>query len=86
MRKGEPLAFVGGLFGEDPIKLVSPSDGVIIGHATLPIVNQGDALFHIAEVDALNHAGEHSDSIVEALAVSDPPFPAAPLLDEDEVL
>ena len=24
--------------------------------------------------------------IVEALAVSDPPFPAAPLLDEDEVL
>ena len=86
VRKGEPLAFVGGLFGEDPIKLVSPSDGVIIGHATLPIVNQGDALFHIAEVDALNHAGEHSDSIVEALAVSDPPFPAAPLLDEDEVL
>lgn len=86
VRKGEPLAFVGGLFGEDPMKLVSPSDGVIIGHATLPIVNQGDALFHIAEVDALNHAGEHSDSIVEALAVSDPPFPAAPLLDEDEVL
>ena len=38
------------------------------------------------EIEALDHAGEHADSIVEALAVSDPPFPAAPLLDEDEVL
>lgn len=86
VRKGDLLAQVGGLFGEDPEALVSPLDGVIIGHATLPIVNQGDALFHIAEVEALDHAGQHADSIVEALAVSDPPFPAAPLLDEDEVL
>ena len=85
VRKGDLLAQVGGLFGEDPEGLVSPLDGVIIGHATLPIVNQGDALFHIAEVEALDHAREHADSIVEALAVSDPPFPAAPLLDEDEV-
>ena len=44
-----------------------------------------DALFHVAAVDALDHAGDHADSIVEALAVSDPPFPAAPMLDEDEV-
>lgn len=86
VREGDLLARVGGLFGEDPEDLVSPSNGVIIGHATLPIVNQGDALFHVAEVEALDHAGEHADSIVEALAVSEPPFPAAPLLDEDEVL
>ena len=86
VRKGALLARVGGLFGEDPEDLVSPTDGVVIGHATLPIVNQGDALFHIAEVEALDHVGEHADSIVEALAVSDPPFPAAPLLDEDEVI
>jgi predicted deacylase len=86
VRKGALLARVGGLFGEDPEDLVSPTAGVVIGHATLPIVNQGDALFHIAEVEALDHAGEHADSIVEALAVSDPPFPAAPLLDEDEVI
>ena len=86
VRQGTLLARVGGLFGEDPEDLVSPIDGVVIGHATLPVVNQGDALFHIAEVEALDHAGEHADSIVEALAVSAPPFPAAPLLDEDEVL
>ncbi|MBX7480921.1 succinylglutamate desuccinylase/aspartoacylase family protein [Qipengyuania qiaonensis] len=86
VRQGDLLAQVGGLFGEEREDLVSPIDGVIVGHATLPIVNQGDALFHIAEVDTLDHAGEHTDSIVAALAVSAPPFPPAPLLDEDEVI
>ncbi|MEC7399722.1 MAG: succinylglutamate desuccinylase/aspartoacylase family protein, partial [Pseudomonadota bacterium] len=86
VRQGNLLAVVGGLFGEDGIELVSPIDGVIIGHATLPVVNQGDALFHIAEVGALDHAGENAHSIVEAMAVSDPPFPASPILDEDELL
>ena len=66
--------------------MVCPVNGVIIGHATLPIVNQGDALLHIAEVETLDHAGEHAGSIVEAIAVSDPPFPASPQLDEDEVM
>ena len=75
VREGDLLARVGGLFGEDPEDLVSPTNGVIIGHATLPIVNQGDALFHVAEVEALDHAGERADSIVEALAVSEPPLP-----------
>ena len=86
VRQGNLLAVVGGLFGEDGIELVSPIDGVIIGHATLPVVNQGDALFHIAEVGALDHVGENAHSIVEAMAVSDPPFPASPILDEDELL
>lgn len=86
VRRGGLLAVVGGLFGEDGVELVSPIDGVIIGHATLPVVNQGDALFHIAEIDRLDRVGEHADSIVHALAVSKPPFPAAPQLDEDEVI
>lgn len=86
VHKGDLLARVGGLFGEDGVDVVCPVNGVIIGHATLPIVNQGDAMFHIAEVETLEHAGEHAASIVEAIAVSDPPFPASPQLDEDEVM
>lgn len=86
VHKGDLLARVGGLFGENAIDMVCPVNGVIIGHATLPIVNQGDALLHIAEVETLDHAGEHAGSIVEAIAVSDPPFPASPQLDEDEVM
>lgn len=86
VRAGTLLAVVGGLFGEDGAEIVSPIDGVVIGHATLPVVNQGDALFHIAEVETLDHVGDRAHSIVEAMAISAPPFPATPLLDEDEVI
>lgn len=86
VRQGDLLARVGGLFGEDPRDLVSPIEGVVIGHATLPVVNQGDALFHIAEVGTLDRVGADAGTIVEAIAVSDPPFPALIQLDEDEVL
>jgi len=86
VRQGDMLAVVGGLFGEDAQELVSPVDGVIIGHATLPVVNQGDALFHIAEVKTLDGVGHGARSIADALAVSEPPHPPTTLLDEDEVL
>ena len=86
VKKGGLLAMVGGLFGEDGMEIVSPVDGVIIGHATLPVVNQGDAMFHIAEVDALDVAGKDARSIADAMAVSEPPLPPTTLLDEDEVL
>ena len=86
VKKGSLLAVVGGLFGEDGLELVSPFDGVIIGHATLPVVNQGDALFHIAEVETMDAVGKDARRIADAMAVSQPPHPPTTLLDEDEVL
>lgn len=86
VRRGDMLAVVGGLFGEDALELASPCDGVVIGHATLPVVNQGDALFHIAEVETLESVGKDARSIVDAMAVSEPPHPPTPMMDEDEVL
>ncbi|MFN4113808.1 MAG: succinylglutamate desuccinylase/aspartoacylase family protein [Sphingomonadaceae bacterium] len=86
VHKGDLLATVGGLFGEDAMEMVSPIAGIVIGHATLPVVNQGDALFHIAEVAHLEHAGERIGSITEAILASEPPGPPQPLMDEDEVI
>lgn len=86
VHEGDLLATVSGLFGEDPEDIISPLDGIIIGHATLPVVNQGDALFHIAQVANLDHAGERIGSITEAILASEPPGPAEELLDEDEVI
>lgn len=83
---GDVLATVTGLFGEDAMEMVSPIDGIIVGHATLPVVNQGDAMFHIAQVANLEHAGEAIDTLTEAILASEPGGPAQPLLDEDEVL
>ena len=83
---GDVLASVTGLFGEDAMEVVSPFDGIVIGHATLPVVNQGDAIFHIASVAHLERAGQAIDSITDAIRASEPDGPAQQLLDEDEVL
>lgn len=86
VRKGELLACVAGLFGEEPEELVSPVDGIIIGHATLPVVHQGDALFHIAAIDHPERVGAQIDSITEAILASEPQGSPQRLLDEDEVV
>ena len=85
-RKGGLLATVAGLLGEEPEAVISPIDGIIIGHATLPVVHQGDALFHIAEVSHPEQVGAQIDSIKEAIRASEPEGLAEVLLDEDEVL
>jgi hypothetical protein len=86
VRKGEVLARVAGLFGEDAEALVSPVDGIVIGHATLPVVHQGDALLHIAAIDHPERVGAQIDSITEAILASEPQGSAQGLLDEDEVV
>jgi hypothetical protein len=86
VRKGDLLAAVTGLFGDAPAELVSPIDGLIIGHATLPVVHQGDALFHIASIANPERVGARIESITEAIYASEPEGFAEALLDEDEVL
>jgi predicted deacylase len=86
VRKGDVLACVSGLFGEEPQEMFSPLDGIIIGHATLPVVHQGDALFHIAAIAHPERVGAQIDTITEAILASEPEGKAERLLDEDEVV
>ena len=48
--KGEAIGEISDPFGESTVRVISPEDGIIIGRTNLPIVNRGDALFHIARV------------------------------------
>jgi predicted deacylase len=86
VKEGELLGAVSGLFGEEPAEIVSPITGIIIGHATLPVVHQGDALFHIARVEDAHDIGEKFTNLSDAIYASDPEDFAEVLLDEDEVL
>lgn len=86
VRKGDLLACVTGLMGEESQEMRSPVDGIIIGHATLPMVHQGDALFHIAVIDHPERVGARIDSITDAILASEPEGSAEKLLDEDEVV
>ncbi len=46
--KGQTLATIRDVFGEEHTDQRSPSDGLVIGHTNNPLVNQGDAIIHLA--------------------------------------
>lgn len=49
VRKGEILGQINDPYGKQPRTFVyAPTDGHLIGHNNAPVVNQGDALFHLA--------------------------------------
>jgi len=79
VRKGEILGIISDPFGERETELRAATDGLIIGRANLPVVNQGDALFHIA---ALSKA-DASDATLEAIGEE---FVGDPLFDDDEII
>ena len=49
VKLNESLGFVSDPFGEVEEEVLSPVDGIIIGRTNLPLVNEGEALFHIAK-------------------------------------
>lgn len=50
IKKGDLLAVITDPFGNFKTTLKSPVDGILIGHTNAPLVNQGDALFHIGKL------------------------------------
>ena len=48
VEEGETLALILDLFGKARLEVTSPSRGIVIGRTRLPLINKGDALFHVA--------------------------------------
>lgn len=51
VKKGQVLALIGDPLAEVEVEVKSSADGVIIGRVSLPLVHEGDAVFHIARFD-----------------------------------
>ncbi|MGH8504708.1 MAG: succinylglutamate desuccinylase/aspartoacylase family protein [Stenotrophobium sp.] len=52
VRNGQPLGMIGDPFGDIEIPVLSSGEGVIVGRLDLPLVHEGDALFHVGRFDA----------------------------------
>ncbi len=77
--KAEPGTVLGAIsdpFGEVETDVTSDIEGIIIGRTNMPMVNEGDALFHIAETPRADTAARGISAQLEA----------APLYDEDEII
>lgn len=48
VRAGDRLGYIADPLGDDEQEVSAPHAGVVIGRSELPIVNEGDAIFHIA--------------------------------------
>lgn len=76
---GDVVAAIADPFGDGEIEVETRYGGIIVGRAVMPIVHEGDALFHIAAVKSSDMAeaavGDLSTQLVES-----------PLFDEDEII
>ncbi len=73
------LGIVSDPFGEVEREVRAHYGGLIIGRTNLPVVNEGDGLFHVADVRRKDNAEATVDSLSSQLE-------ADPLFDEDEII
>jgi hypothetical protein len=70
----EVIGHVANPYDDTDVAVRSPRRGIIIGKTTLPIVNMGDALFHIAWSEEIGGRRAARDTVAE------------PIMDEDEII
>jgi uncharacterized protein len=84
---GDVIGYVANPYEDADVPVHAPRRGLIIGRTTLPIVNMGDALFHIAWSDELTKKKSAAADRERLQATSDHLDEAAePVLDEDEII
>ncbi len=77
--EGDLLGSVSDPFGDTDMEIRAPFNGIIVGRATLPVVNEGDAVFHLARVASVKRAVDAVGDLTAQLADD-------PMFDEDEIL
>ena len=63
VRKNQILGIIGDPFGESESEVTSAMEGVVIGRLNLPLVHEGDALFHVGTFDAPEEAKQAVDQM-----------------------
>ncbi|MDH3440079.1 MAG: succinylglutamate desuccinylase/aspartoacylase family protein [Gammaproteobacteria bacterium] len=73
------LGMISDPFGESDTDVTAEDPGLLIGRTNLPVVNEGDAVFHVARIKQTIDA----ESTIDALANH---LEEDPLFDEDEII
>lgn len=81
VKKGTLLGVVADPFGEREIQIISPFSGIIIGRTNLPLVNEGDAIYHIARFGDVQEAVAIVDEFQEEYSpeIIPSPTPESPI-------
>ena len=77
VRKGEVIGVISDPLGQQELEVCATAAGIIIGRTNLPLVNEGEALFHLARFESTRDAAD----IVDAFQADE--LPLGPVLDEE---
>ena len=72
VQQGDLLAHIYSPYSDFEVAIHATLAGVVIGRNNLPLVNEGEALFHIAEVSSLEEAEKTLDAISDEVDNSMP--------------
>ncbi len=79
--RGDLLGIIADPFGEREVEILSPAEGVVIGRANLPLVHEGEALFHIGRTQNADRVGERLDAfdqadggVIDPVVAAEPPI------------
>ena len=62
VKEGDVLGVIGDPFGDNEVEVAARAGGVVIGRSNLPLVHEGDALFHIVHVEGTQVAARALDA------------------------
>jgi hypothetical protein len=65
VKKNTLLGVISDPFGEKEIEIMASFGGIVIGKAELPLVNEGDAIYHIARFEDVKDAEAKVDEFRE---------------------
>jgi hypothetical protein len=77
--KDDVMGVVSDPFGNNELEIAAPFRGIVVGRAVLPIVNEGDAVFHLARVRSATLAEDAVNDLNDQLTDD-------PMFDEDEII
>ena len=77
--EGEVIGRIANPYEDNDVAVRAPRRGIIVGRTTLPIVNMGDALFHLAWSEEIGRRIPAKGAPREAAAPE-------PVMDEDEII
>lgn len=77
VRRNEIIGVIADPFGQQELEVSANASGIIIGRTNLPLVNEGEAIFHIARFESAKVA----EDTVEAFQADE--IPVDPVLEEE---
>jgi predicted deacylase len=66
--KDDVIAYIDDIFDDETYEILAPFDGVIIGKSEIPLIQEGDAIFHIAKFENLDLAEDKIEYFSESIS------------------